>query len=365
MSISGSERPQRGGFKKIFGKIRRSNSGGQIEEQNGGSLRRPITPEFRRGGPLRSTAGPRLNGNKKVQLQDMNVDQICGWLEDLGLGLYCNEVEKSIGTGERLAKMTAAELETKLNVKHPLHRKKLFLALSAKRKNFEDPEGCLDYQWVLRWLDDVGLPQYKETFLEAKIDGRVLNVLTVDDLFQLKVTNLLHHLTIKSGIKVLRMKKFDPDCLRRRAIPGESHDPMEDIALWSNHRVMEWLKEVDLSEYAPNLRGSGVHGGLMIHESRFNDDLLASLLSIPTNKTLLRRHLSIHFKELVGKEVISEKRSVQASANYAVLSPTAKAKNTRQAGQFTLKRRKSSKSLLDFEDLVCPFTVKEQEKRSP
>jgi len=27
---------------------------------------------------------------------------------------------------------------------------------------------------------------------------------------------------------------------------------------------MEWLRQVDLSEYAPNLRGSGVHGALLI-----------------------------------------------------------------------------------------------------
>lgn len=36
------------------------------------------------------------------------------------------------------------------------------------------------------------------------------------------------------------------------------------ICQWTNHRVMEWLRSVDLAEYAPNLRGSGVHGGLMV-----------------------------------------------------------------------------------------------------
>lgn len=30
---------------------------------------------------------------------------------------------------------------------------------------------------------------------------------------------------------------------------------------------MEWLRSVDLAEYAPNLRGSGVHGGLMVRVS--------------------------------------------------------------------------------------------------
>lgn len=33
---------------------------------------------------------------------------------------------------------------------------------------------------------------------------------------------------------------------------------------------MEWLRSVDLAEYAPNLRGSGVHGGLIVSAHRNN-----------------------------------------------------------------------------------------------
>ena len=125
---------------------------------------------------------------------------------------------------------------------------------------------------------------------------------------------------------------------------------------------MEWLKEVDLAEYAPNLRGSGVHGALMFHEPRFDDILLADLLSIPSNKTLLRRHLSIHFKEVIGRDVIQKKRSarqdlVSGNSNNIPLTPTAKAKSKNRhgnTGAFTL-RRKKSKSHFDYGDLVCPF----------
>ena len=180
----------------------------------------------------------------------------------------------------------------------------------------------------------------------------VLQVLTVDDLFALKVTNLLHHLSIGRGIQVVRAHNFDPHCLKRRAAPGETLDPAS-VSLWTNHRVMEWLKQVDLAEYAPNLRGSGVHGGLLVLEPRFGDELLATLLSIPAGKTLLRRHLSIHFKDLVGKDVVGEKRAAEQDSSSAALTPTAKAKQ-RQMGQFTLKRKKS-KSQMDYTDLVCPF----------
>ena len=388
----GAGRPPRG-LKKILGKIKRSNSGGQLEDHLKRNLQqqqqqaksRPAaggasggTPEFRRGG-LRSTAGGRLGGGWQSHgavtsvtaasrgkggiatnrpIAEWNVDMICTWLEGLGLEIYCGEVQKTIGTGADLSKMSLSDLESKLGVKNAMHRKKLFLALAARNDcSRPDAEGKLDFQWVLRWLDDIGLPQYKDSFLEARVDGRVLNVLTVDDLFSLKVTNQLHHLSIRRGIQVVRQHNFDPACLRRRAAPGEVLDAA-NVALWTNHRVMEWLKQVDLSEYAPNLRGSGVHGALLVFEPRFNDGLIASLLSIPHSKTLLRRHLSIHFNELVGRDVMTAKREAEQANNYVALTPTAKAKQrSQQMGQFTLKRKKS-KSQVDYGDLVCPFTVK-------
>ena len=214
-----------------------------------------------------------------------------------------------------------------------------------------DPAGELDCGWVLRWLDDVGLPQYKETFLEARVDGRLLNLLTIDDLSYLKVTNLLHHFSIRRGIEVLRQNNFTADCLKRRASPEEGG---EDVLLWTNHRVMEWLREVDLAEYAPNLRGSGVHGGLLILEPKFNGQLLASLLSIPSSKTLLRRHLTIHFGDLIGRDIVGEKRRAESDPSYQPLTPSARVKS--KHSQFTLKRKKS-KAEFDAEDsLVCPLS---------
>lgn len=53
---------------------------------------------------------------------------------------------------------------------------------------------------------------------------------------------------------MLRSQNFEPNCLVRRSSP-EGEDV--DVSLWTNHRVMEWLRAVDLAEYAPNLRGSG------------------------------------------------------------------------------------------------------------
>ena len=37
-----------------------------------------------------------------------------------------------------------------------------------------------------------------------------------------------------------------------------------EVELWTSHRVMEWLNSIDLSEYSSTLRGSGIHGALMV-----------------------------------------------------------------------------------------------------
>ena len=146
--------------------------------------------------------------------------------------------------------------------------------------------GKLDHQWTVRWLDDIGLPQYKDAFLESRVDGRMLHLLTVDDLCShLKVTNLLHLICIRRGIQVrflfarydiafgssvvlknlfklqvLRLNEYNATCLQRRSVPDDPANPLPNqVAVWTNHRVMEWLRAVDLSEYAPNMRGSGIN----------------------------------------------------------------------------------------------------------
>lgn len=129
--------------------------------------------------------------------------------------------------------------------------------------------GRLDHQWVVRWLDDIGLPQYKDAFLEARLDGRMLHLLTVEDLCtHLRVTNLLHLICIRRGIQVLRLNQYNPSCLQRRSAQDDPvQPPSNQVALWTNHRVMEWLRAVDLSEYAPNMRGSGTFLELVIEIS--------------------------------------------------------------------------------------------------
>ncbi|XP_015930223.2 liprin-beta-2 [Parasteatoda tepidariorum] len=337
------------GLRKIFGKVRRSGS----ENLNSSAA------ELKRGG-IRATAGPRLgwsekpmfgnNSFKKTSFVEWDNNMICDWLISIGLSMYIQDCKKWGKNGEQLLKATTTEFEKELNIKNPLHRKKLLLALKGSKEmagEEVEPAEKIDYQWVVRWLDDIGLPQYKDAFFEARMDGRMLHHLTLDDLSHLKVTNLLHHISIKTGIQVLRENNFDPLCLRRRSLPDDC--PPNDVSRWTNHRVMEWLRNVDLSEYAPNLRGSGVHGGLMMYEHRFNADLMATLLNIPPSKTLLRRHLTTQFKLVVGPDTIQKKRESETRPDFVPLSPSAKFKNVKRGGPFSLGRKRNKV------EYVCPL----------
>uniref|UniRef100_A0A2K6MUW2 PPFIA binding protein 2 n=1 Tax=Rhinopithecus bieti TaxID=61621 RepID=A0A2K6MUW2_RHIBE len=340
------------GIKKFWGKIRRTQSGNFNTDTLG-------MAEFRRGG-LRATAGPRLSRTRdsKGQKSDANApfaqwstERVCAWLEDFGLAQYVIFARQWVSSGHTLLTATPQDMEKELGIKHPLHRKKLILAVKAINTKQEEKSALLDHIWVTRWLDDIGLPQYKDQFHESRVDGRMLQYLTVNDLLFLKVTSQLHHLSIKCAIHVLHVNKFNPHCLHRRPADESNLSPSE-VVQWSNHRVMEWLRSVDLAEYAPNLRGSGVHGGLIILEPRFTGDTLAMLLNIPPQKTLLRRHLTTKFNALIGPEAEQEKREKMASPAYTPLTTTAKVRPRKLGFSHFGNIRK--KKFDESTDYICP-----------
>ncbi|XP_041651117.1 liprin-beta-2b isoform X4 [Cheilinus undulatus] len=348
--VSPEHRKSHRGIKKLWGKIRRSQSGSPSQGTDSD------LGEFKRGG-FRATAGPRLarSGNTrdmKTPFYKWSTEQVCDWLEEIGLGQYSILARHWVTSGQTLLSATPQDLERELAVKNVLHRKKLQLAIKSFSSKQPEKSAELDYVWVTRWLDDIGLPQYKDQFNEGRVDGQMLQYLTVNDLLVLKVTSQLHHLSIKCAIHVLHVNKFHPNCLKRRPSNENQFAPSE-VVQWSNHRVMEWLRSVDLAEYAPNLRGSGVHGGLIMLEPRFNSDTMAMLLNIPPQKTLLRRHLATNFNNLVGGQAQQEKREYMEAAGYTPLNITAKVKPKKMglSNLTHLRRRRPDEST----DYVCPI----------
>lgn len=70
----------------------------------------------------------------------------------------------------------------------------------------------------------------------------------------------------------------------------------------------------------------GVHGGLIVYDDRFTSDLLADILFIQQSKTLLRRHLSIQFNQLIGTDLNKKKRDAQCKSKYRPLAISSKVK---------------------------------------
>lgn len=139
------------GLRSIFGKIKRSNSG-NLEDLPGDG-------EFRRGG-VRATAGARLGWNNAPKpdkpFAEWDIDAVCLWLDEMGLGGYEEEARKWLKHGAKdLVNASAVDIEKELNLKSPLHRKKITLALVDMTTTDNDElfvnAGKLNPDWVKTW----------------------------------------------------------------------------------------------------------------------------------------------------------------------------------------------------------------------
>lgn len=63
------------------------------------------------------------------------------------------------------------------------------------------------------------------------------------------------------------------------------------MIVWSNERIVKWLKSVGLQEYAENLRNSGVHGAVIALDETFDHSTLAYALQIPSQNIQVRQQV--------------------------------------------------------------------------
>lgn len=90
------------------------------------------------------------------------------WIEvSLGMPQYGSRCADNIKSGKVLLELSDTELESELGITHPLHRKKLRLAIEEHRNPALVRFPCiaeLSHVWVSsEWLPDIGLPQVKDT----------------------------------------------------------------------------------------------------------------------------------------------------------------------------------------------------------
>uniref|UniRef100_A0A3P9IZS9 Kazrin, periplakin interacting protein n=1 Tax=Oryzias latipes TaxID=8090 RepID=A0A3P9IZS9_ORYLA len=226
------------------------------------------------------------------------------WLEVvMAMPMYIRTCSENVKSGKVLLGLTDEDLEQGLGVTNLMHRRKLRLAIEDYR-DAENGKGLskaadMDHHWVAKaWLNDVGLPQYSQAFQTHLVDGRVLNSLTRLDLeYHLNVTKKFHQVSLLLGIELLHLLSFEKEALQARRAQCEHQNV--DPLVWTSHRVMKWIRDIDLKEFADNLQNSGVHGAVLILDPTFNTDAMATALGIPTSKHMVRRHLVEEMRTLI------------------------------------------------------------------
>ncbi|VDD91778.1 unnamed protein product [Enterobius vermicularis] len=349
----------RSSLRNLFGKITRSTSReSSLQDSDRDHVPRPLpSARYPSAGPVSGAIAQRPPAN---QFAEWNNEQICEWMAEIGFSVYVPQVEEFVKNGTHLLNMTDQEFEKDLGIKNSLHRKRLRCILNTIACEKPDISERMDVHQVLRWLDEIGLPQYRETFAENMIDGQMLSVLTAQDLVDMKIFSALHHASIRRGIQYLHSvdfclyrleKRFNPNLIGSRPCPA-------DVEGWSHLCTCQWLKTIDLAEFTPNLLCAGVNGALMVHEPTFTAESLAEVLQIPMHKTLLRRHLTTHFNQLLGQEIISHKREVLSQPFQVQLTPHLKVKFLRKGFSLSRKRGKNEVYVEPDEPLCPPLGFK-------
>ncbi|XP_053379298.1 kazrin-like isoform X2 [Mercenaria mercenaria] len=264
---------------------------------------------------------------KSSHMSTWKANQVLAWLEIvLNMPMYGKKCATNIKSGKVLLGMSDNDLASALEIKHPLHKKKLRLAIEEQRNIVVGtcPKcSMLDHSWVAhKWLHDIGLPQFSPVFESNLVDGRMLNNLTRKDMEKhLEVHRKFHQSSILHAVQLLRKLGFDKEVLAQRR--SDCDKSFTDPLVWTNQRVIEWIQNIDLEEFADSLKESGVHGALIVLEPTFTADSLASCLRIPPSKLYIRRHLQTELETLVKparEEIVLKRATLGRSSRHSSLS---------------------------------------------
>ncbi|KAF3856182.1 hypothetical protein F7725_016905 [Dissostichus mawsoni] len=261
------------------------------------------------------------------------------WLEVvMGMPMYIRACSENVKSGKVLLGLTDEDLELGLGISNPIHRRKLRLAIEDYRRA-EGDQGLskaseLDHHW------------YSQTFQTHLVDGRVLNSLSRRDLERLlNISDQFHQTSLLLAIQLLQILNFDKEALQAQREKCEDQD--REPIVWTSHRVMKWIRDIDLKEFADNLQGKGIHGAVMVLDPSFDSNAMAKAIGIPSNKHMLHRHLYEEMKSLAVPNSSAEQGSevITSSSPVAVKRFAEERVSMRRSGKSPLRLRASSHSV--------------------
>ncbi|GAA6092659.1 kazrin-A isoform X1 [Tachysurus ichikawai] len=253
---------------------------------------------------------------RTVPMSRWRAGTVHAWLEVImAMPMYSRACTDNIKSGKVMLALTDTDLEAGLGISNSMHRRKLRLAIEDYRQA-ELGHGLsyaadLDHHWVAQaWLNDVGLPQYSQFFHTHLVDGRLLSTLTRADLERhLHVSKKAHQTSLLLGIQLLHILNFNKELLQARRADCETQN--SDPLVWSCQRIIKWLRDIDLKEFAGSLQNSGIHGAVMVLDPSFNTDSMATALGISASKHMVRQHLSEEMKALLATARLDVEQEVE------------------------------------------------------
>ncbi|VDO11787.1 unnamed protein product [Rodentolepis nana] len=292
----------------------------------------------------------RRSSSRSNKYQQSNTTLIeDAWLDDIGLPMYKTNFEAELIDAYVLHELTLSELQS-LGVDSELHMLSMRRGLQLLRQI------DFDLSRLCRHSPKSPITNGNSSYLKSNSNGSPDDISPTFSEIPSVMTNSSHSTpgvrirqspSFKMASTIHRSTSVSAGTVCRESTPpkGEENSPSKSSSLssntpsqpsaspefWTCCRLEAWLREIELPEYVSSLRNSGLHGALLVYEDRFTVDTLANLLEIGPNRTLLRRHLSKNFSELLGQSTWSRKqRSTNAtetnSSSAIILNPSSKLK---------------------------------------